>query len=237
MLARVGEVDRGLAFDDSSLAWVFGAGPPPAGRPRIVVAWLADPTGDVAERLAASAGDRALVAPSRPVERGGVHCARHLLASLAPLGVVEDLDDRPLAVAPRAGTSIFVHPGSGAPRKNWPPERFAAVCEIVRGRGQPVTLIAGEADAEPVDAVARAVGGPVEVLRQPDLLELAARLAGCRAYLGNDSGVSHLAGLVGARAVVLFGPTSPAVWAPLGPRVRVRRFADDPELVARSLLG
>jgi ADP-heptose:LPS heptosyltransferase len=50
------------------------------------------------------------------------------------------------------------------------------------------------------------------------------RLAGCRAYLGNDSGVSHLAGLCGARSVVIFGPTSPTVWRPLGPRVKVEGF-------------
>jgi heptosyltransferase-3 len=69
------------------------------------------------------------------------------------------------------------------------------------------------------------------------LEELAARLAGCHAYLGNDSGVSHLAGLCGARTVVLFGPTSPVVWSPLGPRVRTMTFETQPEEVVAVVRG
>jgi ADP-heptose:LPS heptosyltransferase len=40
-------------------------------------------------------------------------------------------------------------------------------------------------------------------------------------YIGNDSGISHLAAAAGAPVVALFGPTDPAVWAPRGPRVRI----------------
>jgi ADP-heptose:LPS heptosyltransferase len=67
------------------------------------------------------------------------------------------------------------------------------------------------------------------------LEELAARLAGARGYVGNDSGVSHLAGLCGARSVVLFGPTSPRIWRPLGPDVHVLSFDALPEAVAAHL--
>ncbi|MFN8640815.1 MAG: glycosyltransferase family 9 protein [Candidatus Binatia bacterium] len=57
------------------------------------------------------------------------------------------------------------------------------------------------------------------------LARVAALLARAHRYLGNDSGISHLAGLVGARAVVIFGDTDPAVWAPAGATVRVLRAA------------
>jgi ADP-heptose:LPS heptosyltransferase len=73
-------------------------------------------------------------------------------------------------------------------------------------------------------------------LEQPPLQDLAARLAGCRAYLGNDSGVSHLAGLCGARTVALFGPTNPDVWRPIGPRVHVVPFDADTESVVSRLI-
>jgi ADP-heptose:LPS heptosyltransferase len=44
-----------------------------------------------------------------------------------------------------------------------------------------------------------------------------AALARCsRAFVGNDSGVSHLAACSGARGVVIFGPTNPEIWRPLG---------------------
>lgn len=53
------------------------------------------------------------------------------------------------------------------------------------------------------------------------LVELSRHLAAARLYLGNDSGVSHLAAAVGCPTVAVFGPTEPRVWAPRGARVKV----------------
>jgi heptosyltransferase III len=215
LLARLGEVDCGLAFDDPSLAWVFreSVGDEP------VVAWMnADITGAL------------LVAPSRPADT--THCARYLLESLEPLGIDLTWDARPLRVTPIGSDEVLIHPGSGSASKNWPPERIAAV---VRGLDLRVRLIVGEADLEASVEVERLVGRPLQRLQQPPLEELASRLAGCRAYLGNDSGVSHLAGLCGARALVLFGPTSPDVWRPLGPDVHVLPFDVPPDAVVSEL--
>jgi ADP-heptose:LPS heptosyltransferase len=57
--------------------------------------------------------------------------------------------------------------------------------------------------------------------------QVAALLARCRLYVGNDSGLTHLAAAVGAETVAVFGPTDPAVWAPRGSRVRVVRGSGD----------
>jgi ADP-heptose:LPS heptosyltransferase len=215
LLASLGEVDRGLAFDDASLAWLFQDTQPPER----FVAWMSG----------ASPGLRhaALVAPGRPPGMNQ-HCARYLLQTLAPLGIDLTWDATPFRVTPVPSDEILVHPGSGSAAKNWPPECFAAV---IGALDAPVRLVVGEADA----AVERQFGGTVPRLERPALSELAARLAGCRAYLGNDSGVSHLAGLCGARSVVLFGPTDPSVWQPLGPSVVVRSFSASPEEVAALL--
>jgi Glycosyltransferase family 9 (heptosyltransferase) len=161
-----------------------------------------------------------LVAPSRPAgnER---HCARYLVDTLAPLGVTGEVDDHPLDVRPYSSDEVLIHPGSGSATKNWPAARFA---ETIRALDRPVRLIVGEADTEVASDVERCLGSAVPRLEHLLLEELAARLAGCRGYLGNDSGVSHLAGLCGARSTVLFGPTSPTVWRPLGPLVHVEGF-------------
>ena len=60
-----------------------------------------------------------------------------------------------------------------------------------------------------------------ERLDRPALSSLAATLAAARVFIGNDSGVSHLAAAVGAPTVALFGSTLAAVWRPDGPRVQV----------------
>src|SRR4029077_16556582 len=101
---------------------------------------------------------------------------------------------------------------------------FVQVAHWWRSRGGSVATIAGPAEAgEPP-----ALGAP-EVRDWP-LVDLALVLARAALYLGNDSGVSHLAGAVGAAGVVLFGPTDPRRWAPLGARLaalRARSAAPD----------
>ena len=98
-------------------------------------------------------------------------------------------------------------------------------------------LAVGEADVEAAERVEQALGQPLSRVTEPSLGELARLLAGCRAYLGNDSGVSHLAGLVGAPTFALFGPTDPRQWQPLGPRVTVLPFDTSPAAVASALLA
>jgi heptosyltransferase-3 len=220
LLAAVGEVEHGLAFDDPSLAWLFVARPPEEE----IVAWM-NPDGVAALEHAR------LVAPSRPP--GEQHCAQYLLKSLAPLGVDTSwLDDRPLTVAGLGSNEVLIHPGSGSSAKNWPAQRFA---ETIRALDRPVRLIVGEADAPAALEVEAHLGRSLPRLSNAPLEDLAARLAGCQAYLGNDSGVSHLAGLCGARSTVLFGPTSPTVWHPVGPHVQVMSFDASPVDIAALL--
>jgi len=112
-----------------------------------------------------------------------------------------------------AEAAIVIHPGSGSARKNWPVQRFAELARDLASRGERVSWIVGPAEegiALPADARA---------WREPDLRVLAASLARCRLYIGNDSGVTHLAAACGCPTVVLFGGSEPRVWLPLGARV------------------
>jgi ADP-heptose:LPS heptosyltransferase len=65
----------------------------------------------------------------------------------------------------------------------------------------------------------------VPIVSQPDLVGLAALLTTAGAYVGNDSGVTHLAAAVGAPVVALFGPTDVDVWGPRGRNVSIIRAA------------
>ncbi|MET0552319.1 MAG: glycosyltransferase family 9 protein [Vicinamibacteria bacterium] len=115
---------------------------------------------------------------------------------------------------------VAVHAGSGSPRKNWPVARFAEVARGLAG-GAPFLWIDGPADT-PTEPSALDIPTWVRARSLP-LRTLAAALARASVYVGNDSGVTHLAAATGAPTIAVFGPTEPAQWAPLGPAVQVVR--------------
>ncbi len=113
---------------------------------------------------------------------------------------------------PSSRDIIAIHPFSGSPRKNWPLEKYQDLTERLQ-KLAPVRWILEPGAAAPQHVE---IEPPTE-----DLYELACRLAGVRLYIGNDSGITHLAAAAGAPVVVLFGPTDPRRWGPRGDRVRI----------------
>ena len=118
------------------------------------------------------------------------------------------------------GPVLAMHPGSGSLAKNWPAQRFAAVAGQLRSAR--LLLLSGPADQLAVTAVQDALGHEPHTLASDlPLPLLAAMLERCDAYVGNDSGVSHLAASLGLPSLVILGPTDPRVWAPRGLCVKV----------------
>jgi ADP-heptose:LPS heptosyltransferase len=110
-----------------------------------------------------------------------------------------------------------VHPGSGSPAKCWPADAFAGAVEGIDEVA--VVVHEGPAVAAPAARLLARVSS-ARRLRQPDLVTLAGALARCSAYVGNDSGVSHLAATVGARALVLFAEANRR-WRPWSTTARI----------------
>ncbi|MBV8775393.1 MAG: glycosyltransferase family 9 protein [Deltaproteobacteria bacterium] len=110
------------------------------------------------------------------------------------------------------GRFVLVLPGSGSASKNWPAENFALLAERIRSFIG-VLILLGPAEAR-LESIFRSRA--LSVINDIELGESGgiARLVRC--FIGNDSGVSHLAAAVGARGLVLFGPTDPERWRPLG---------------------
>ena len=108
---------------------------------------------------------------------------------------------------------LILHPGSGGKKKRWAPEGFAHVAQWWKARrNSQIVILLGPAEEQERESW-RLVGKVESTL---SLGQAAALLGRAEVYVGNDSGVSHLAGAVGARGVVLFGPTRPQQWRPLG---------------------
>ena len=119
---------------------------------------------------------------------------------------------------------IVIFPGSGSPSKNWPPEKFVALAESgIKGASCVVVLGPAEASIEPMF---REAG--FTVLNDLDLPTVAAVARPATAFVGNDSGVSHLAAAVGASGVVIFGPTDPVRWRPLSAGGRIDIIRREP---------
>ncbi len=115
---------------------------------------------------------------------------------------------------------LVVHPGAGGRRKVWPGERTAELVELLIEKSWRPMLLLGPAEDEYIDWTASHLPS-VPILREENLVTLAAVLSLVDLYIGFDSGVSHLAAAVGTRSLVIFGPTDPAVWRPLGDNVIV----------------
>jgi ADP-heptose:LPS heptosyltransferase len=58
-------------------------------------------------------------------------------------------------------------------------------------------------------------------VRQLELAQTAALLARCDLFIGNDSGITHLAAALGVETLAIFGPSDPAQWRPKGRRAAV----------------
>jgi heptosyltransferase-2 len=115
------------------------------------------------------------------------------------------------------------HPGSGSKSKNWPIENWIELGNTVVGRGHPLIIVAGEADRVRTHQLkAEWKDKPVGFAENLPLPHLAALLEGS-SFIGHDSGISHIAAAVGARCLLLFGPTDPAIWAPANANVTVVR--------------
>jgi len=125
-----------------------------------------------------------------------------------------------------AGPFAIVAPGAVfGPAKRWKPERFAAIAHALQHRGLRVLLCGDAHDRATTAEVAGQVPNSVDHAGRTSLGEAAGLAELAAVVLSNDSGFAHLAAAVGAPTVVLFGSTSSAWTAPLGPRVRVVQHA------------
>ena len=197
------------------------------------------------KRLSAVAGGEVSFHPFRPVDDGShqPHVAAAYLRSIgesdAPLHprIEPSRDDLRAAADAIAkarcdlSTLIAIFPGSGSPAKNWPLDKFVSLARILSERSS-VVFIVGPAESAMEQTLRQ---NDLPVIRDLDLGTVAgiARLAAV--FVGNDSGVSHLAAAADAPGVVIFGPSDPARWRPLG-QIAVRDQQVTPDEVAAALI-
>lgn len=118
---------------------------------------------------------------------------------------------------------IALHPGSGGKRKCWGAKNFARLASrLYKECGVLPLILFGPADDKTRDEFQSAIpaGRAFHELMNRPLRELLPILRRCRGYIGNDSGVTHLAAQV-TKTIAIFGPTDSAQWSPLGSHVQI----------------
>ncbi len=105
--------------------------------------------------------------------------------------------------------------------KCWPISHFASLIIMLWQRNIPVLLLSGPANSERMTELLSQLPMPpssplLTTLIFAPLCTVAQRLQACLGYIGNDSGITHLAALLATPTIVLFGPSDPAIWQPYG---------------------
>lgn len=177
-------------------------------------------------------------------QRKDTHSVENQLALLGWAGVpVTDLPPTHLAVTTEAARSVaaklraaqineahkehvaeipaacekpfaIIHPAAAFQSKQWATENFARIAESLHRRGLACVAIAAPHETEIVNALIENSRTPILPLTNLSLPEATALASRARVFVGNDSGIAHIAAAVGAPSVVIFGSSSVARWHP-----------------------
>jgi ADP-heptose:LPS heptosyltransferase len=116
---------------------------------------------------------------------------------------------------------IAIHPGAGSTKKRWPTARFIELAwRLAVKEKRKLLVIEGPAEPGLARQIAQTLSTGVLFSEAAPLDLLAAVIESCHFFVGNDSGLAHLAAALDVPCLVLFGPTAPDHWAPLGLNVR-----------------
>ncbi|NIO03706.1 MAG: hypothetical protein GTN74_03575 [Proteobacteria bacterium] len=178
-----------------------------------------------------------------PFQGEAVHTVDHLLSLPRSLGLAvhrnfprlyPSQSDREAAEEVLAndgidpdGLLIVAHPGSGSPAKNWSVANFLYLAKrLFTAYMAQVLFLVGPGEEEIKKDLRRPLGSRLPVIFDGfPLPQVAAILERCQVFVGNDSGMTHLAAAVGVPVVAIFGPSDPIRWVPKGSEVRLVRKA------------
>lgn len=197
----------------------------------LIISYLYDPDGIFRANVSRCTRAQFIAGPHRPDESANLHASEVFLKPLERLAIFEPDATPRLEVAKafettaNSGRWLAAHAGSGSESKNWPESKWREfLAQIVESTTLNLLLVGGEAERERLERLARTLPATrIKVMQSAPLPELANWLASCVAFVGHDSGISHLAAAVGVRSLILWGNTTEAVWHPRGREMTLLR--------------
>jgi hypothetical protein len=211
--------------------------PLPVSRADRVAAFFGDETGRIRQKLKAFYPNAPVhVFPSFPSEKKNLHAARYIAECLQWAGLpvepeksVENAVRRSLLghiASPAVRKRILLHPGSGDKEKNHPPGFWLKLLEGLGRKaffqGLTRVLLLGPAEQDVCPFFKKSMKSlDAEIFICPEKEILTGIITESALYIGHDSGITHLAAMLGTPTVALFKESNVNQWGPLGPYVRV----------------
>ena len=196
----------------------------------LIVSYLYDPDQIFQDNIGRCSIAQFIAGPHRADESARLHAVNTYLKPLERLAIF-DADPVPrlgLKPEPKAPNALALHPGSGSERKNWAEANWAELLrELVQTSSFELLLVGGEAEGDRLPRLAAPLPpGRVRLAQSLALVELAQLLQGCRAFIGHDSGITHLAAALGLPGLVLWGDTAEEIWRPPSKKMVVLRHPE-----------
>jgi hypothetical protein len=138
---------------------------------------------------------------------------------------------------------VVIHPGSGGLHKCWHLDNFLSVGREISSRGVEAIFLLGPAEVDRFGgATIKKISNVAECLTDLSLTQVLSLLSCADGFVGNDSGITHLAAASGVKTLAVFGPTDPTIYGPIGPDVTIlssdtKDFSEKPsESLQRKVL-
>ena len=237
-------VDQCIDYERSGWHGLFmeGAGKNPCRIfpvPDHVAAFLSDRGGRVMENLKAWFPAASIhIFPVFPPGKEKIHIALYMAQSIEAAGLpidarrcFEDSLKAPLMAGQasfRGKARIVLHPGSGSTDKNYPTILWLELINRLKdrypGKSKRIVLLMGPAEEGLMSFFREALDErEAELVLCPEREAFMRLLSQASLFIGHDSGITHLAAMMGAPVIALFKKSSQEQWAPLGPAVKIIR--------------
>ena len=171
--------------------------------------------------------------PSFPQREEKIHVAAYLASCLNKSGLpinpdeaIDEAQKRSLFIKDKPSKSestIVLHPGSGSKKKNYSPEFWL---NLLKNKDLRIAhtwiVLLGPAEEKWDQIISKELSEiEIEIIHSPHKDKLFSLLKKASLYIGHDSGITHLAAMLGTRTICLFKNSDPLQWAPLGPDVTI----------------
>ena len=191
----------------------------------VIFSYLYDPDGFFQMNVSRVSAAQFIAGRARPDEGATLHASDTFLKPLERLAIF-DSDAVPRLNLPQPASSsslVAIHPNPETGPRAWPESKWRDLAMVILSRtSYRVALIGDESQSRALQRmIAELPQNRATVVGSGGLPELANQLRACQAFIGHDSGVSHLAAALGIPCVAVWGTSNAAIWQPRGENVTV----------------